>query len=737
METRFRSNRIATGKNLPQPPKIFVNDRPHNFFRNGTRRVVDNQPELGEFRRALPQFIAVGVKNILLFVYGMTLGFPTIVIPAIQGGDGREPSDIVLSRDEISWFSSINLICVPLGCIFSGAFTSPIGKRKAMQLVNFPILASWLLFHFSTSTGYLYAGLCLSGLSGGLMEAPVLTYVAEITEPKYRGMLAASGSACVILGVFIQFVLGSILDWRTIAAVSTVFPVISIIALFFVPESPHWLIRMNRFPEAVKSLTWLRGWVPEYKVEAEFNELYDSIIVKPSQEQAAEEVKRSPVMKYLRLFKKRSFLSPFCLILLTFFIGHFSGKTTLQTYAVQIFHTLKTPVDKYHATILLGLAELIGTILCIVLIHFTGKRPLVFASTIGCGLCIFGTATYAYFLKSVPGFAIANVVTNASSLVPQENIITLQNVTDIFDKEEEALERSELLSVLRLKPETIITTIPPELPETTTILYLDYFDGDFNATNSSRRLIRSADFEDNFNITDDYFDFTNTGNSPDFEVDSNQTDFLNYDVFNETTQDNTEPPVLIDLDEILNPLEDNPEIHKKILVPVPKQKKKQIPLDPADITFGLRIFRSFGNSSYSVDAYWRSLPGRDSKQCIGNIRRTVSFVGTILLYFLLPETEGRSLSDIEKEFSGNRNKQPKESEDKNVEDETPPNARNNLQQMVSSGETMWTIPTDRLNFDASRLANGRDLKQTRTRWDCGEDNKAFTTDEFRQNTTKL
>lgn len=38
----------------------------------------------------------------------MTLGFPTIVIPAIQGGEGRDPSgsgEIVLSRDEISWFS--------------------------------------------------------------------------------------------------------------------------------------------------------------------------------------------------------------------------------------------------------------------------------------------------------------------------------------------------------------------------------------------------------------------------------------------------------------------------------------------------------------------------------------------------------------------------------------------------------------------------------------------------------
>lgn len=34
----------------------------------------------------------------------MTLGFPTIVIPAIQGGEGHH-SDITLNREEISWFS--------------------------------------------------------------------------------------------------------------------------------------------------------------------------------------------------------------------------------------------------------------------------------------------------------------------------------------------------------------------------------------------------------------------------------------------------------------------------------------------------------------------------------------------------------------------------------------------------------------------------------------------------------
>jgi len=66
----------------------------------------------------------------------MTLGFPTIVIPAIQGGEGRSETsgDILLNKDEISWFSSINLICVPLGCLFSGLLTQPLGKRRAMQV---------------------------------------------------------------------------------------------------------------------------------------------------------------------------------------------------------------------------------------------------------------------------------------------------------------------------------------------------------------------------------------------------------------------------------------------------------------------------------------------------------------------------------------------------------------------------------------------------------------------------
>ncbi|XP_058447288.1 uncharacterized protein LOC131427791 [Malaya genurostris] len=379
-------------------------------------------------RSALAQFLAVGVKNVLLLGYGMTLGFPTIVIPAIQGGDGRVPSyekDFILNREEISWLSSINLICVPLGCVFSGMLTQPIGRRRAMQIVNIPMLIAWLLFHFAEDVHFLYCGLALAGFSGGLSEAPVLTYVSEITQPRYRGMLAATGSTCVIIGVLIEFLMGSFLRWRMVALCSACVPVISFLLLFFVPESPVWLIGKGKYKQAQRSLAWLRGWEPVEEVEKEF---YD---IRKHMDESVERDKDYTVIQHIKMYGTKSFLHPFGIISLCFFIGHFSGMTTLQTYAVQIFHTLKAPIDKYYATILLGVAELLGTLFCVCLVHFSGKRPLVLISSIGCAICFFSVAGYAYFLNSIPGSTVSNIVANVSAIRTDFHVIPL-NSTEVI-----------------------------------------------------------------------------------------------------------------------------------------------------------------------------------------------------------------------------------------------------------------------------------------------------------------
>ncbi|KAG8227760.1 hypothetical protein J437_LFUL005765 [Ladona fulva] len=341
-------------------------------------------------------FLATSAKNMLLLAYGMTLGFPTIVIPSLQD----PASTLRMTQEQISWFSSINLITVPLGCIISGALTDRLGKRRAMIAVNIPFLISWGLFYWASSPTHLYTAMVLSGLSGGLLEAPVLTYVAEITEPHLRGMLSATASSCVILGIFLEFLFGSLIageGWRLAAAISAALPMIAVVALCCVPESPHWLIAKGRLEDAENALRWLRGWVPATHVKKEFDVLVTNIQgqkvarSRKTQKQLAraaapEEVPKNKTLASklwariifrVRPYLLRTFVRPYMIICVAFFVGHFGGMTTLQTFAVSIYANVGSPVDGYTAALVLGVMELLGTL-------------------VSCACCFISVGTFSY-----------------------------------------------------------------------------------------------------------------------------------------------------------------------------------------------------------------------------------------------------------------------------------------------------------------------------------------------------
>jgi hypothetical protein len=42
-----------------------------------------------------------------------------------------------------------------------------------MIVVNIPLIVAWVMFYYASNVGMLYASLVLTGMSGGLLEAPV------------------------------------------------------------------------------------------------------------------------------------------------------------------------------------------------------------------------------------------------------------------------------------------------------------------------------------------------------------------------------------------------------------------------------------------------------------------------------------------------------------------------------------------------------------------------------------
>ncbi|KAG5329972.1 TRET1 protein, partial [Acromyrmex heyeri] len=368
------------------PIEMAVSEHVENGRRNDDKTsVTDEEVYISKLRQAIPQCCAVGAKNLLLITFGTTLGFSTILIPALQ----KEDSDIKVTMEELTWISSLNLFLVPIGCLASGPVSQYLGRKRTMMLANIPFVVAWLIYYYSSNPGMLLAALAITGLTGGLLEGPVITYVAEVTQPYLRGMLSATSSMAVILGIFTQMLSGSLVHWRTVALINLIYPILCFLALCLVPESPHWLAVKGRLKESEHALCWLRGWVNPSYVHNEFGALCEAI-QKPTDNTGSEKE------KIWQAYTNRTFYQPFFLVSAAFFISNFGGCTTLQTFAVIIFAKLNAPIDKYTATVFLGIAQLIGITICVLTIHLMGKRKLSFLSVGGTGLCFLTTAIYGY-----------------------------------------------------------------------------------------------------------------------------------------------------------------------------------------------------------------------------------------------------------------------------------------------------------------------------------------------------
>ncbi|KAF5288903.1 hypothetical protein FQA39_LY03782 [Lamprigera yunnana] len=350
-------------------------------------------------KRFYPQILAVMVKNCLMLSFGMNLGYPTILIGGILSQDSDKFST---TENSVSWMGSIGLLTVPVGALLSGIAMQAFGRKRMMQLITIPFISCWIIFYFSNKLWHIYLSLTLVGFFGGLVEAPFCAYVSEITEAHLRGVLLTSGNIFLILGIFIEFMLGTFCQWRKCALISCIFPTITFVLFFFIPESPHWLLQKNKIDKASKALLWLRRGEGKDSIEVELQEMRNRYFMKNnvSKQSDVYHMKKTAsglsVLKQAKLFFKKSFLWPFGIVTYVTFLALFDGAYTMQTYAISIFSTLNVPLNTYHAAVSLAASQLIASLLSAMLVHTLGRRKMVFISLAGVALSNIFIAIYAY-----------------------------------------------------------------------------------------------------------------------------------------------------------------------------------------------------------------------------------------------------------------------------------------------------------------------------------------------------
>nr|XP_021209318.1 sugar transporter protein 3 isoform X2 [Bombyx mori] len=314
------------------------------------------------------QGLAASAPILLTFAAGLTSGFSAILLPQLEIEAGPIPAD----EETTSWIASMAALPMAPGCLISGWMFERFGRRKSQFIVCAPLLLGWILTAAANNLTLMLCGRFFTGLCVGLIGPLGPVYIGETSEPKYRGFFLAAISLAIALGIIFAHILGTFISWQWTAVICALFPILNIVLLIFVPESPTWLISKGRIEEGSKVYYWLRGYSDEAK-----DELKGIIDCRLARDAAPVETWKDKVL----YFKSPELIKPLIIMIIFFATCQFAGTNAFAFYSIGIIQkAVDKSIDKYVAMFVMDLLRLIASVVACVICKQYGRRPLCFIS---------------------------------------------------------------------------------------------------------------------------------------------------------------------------------------------------------------------------------------------------------------------------------------------------------------------------------------------------------------------
>ncbi|RVX22148.1 Sugar transporter ERD6-like 16 [Vitis vinifera] len=353
------------------------------------------------------------------FEFGSCVGYSAPTQSAIR-------EDLDLSLAEYSMFGSILTIGAMLGAITSGLVTDSLGRKGAMRMSASFCITGWLAVYFSMGALLLDMGRFFTGYGIGIFSYVVPIFIAEIAPKSIRGGLTTLNQLMIVCGSSVAFLLGTVTTWRTLALTGLVPCLVLLIGLFFVPESPRWLVsiyiqlRLEKIDEKIETKAVLFqakvGREKEFEVALRRLRGKDADVSKEAAEIQVyiENLQSFPKAKMLDLFQTKYIRSLIIGVGLMVF-QQFGGINGIGFYVSETFVSAGLSSSKI-GTIAYACIQVPITIVGAILMDKSGRRPLLMVSASGTFLGCFLTGA-SFFLKSnamlldwVPVLAIGGVL---------------------------------------------------------------------------------------------------------------------------------------------------------------------------------------------------------------------------------------------------------------------------------------------------------------------------------------
>jgi sugar porter (SP) family MFS transporter len=144
-----------------------------------------------------------------------------------------------------------------IGNLASGYLGDRLGRKGTIWFASTLALIAGILQTASVNVVMFLVGRIIGGLAIGLVYSVSSVYNAEISPPKIRGVIVGLQGLQIAIGFALANWVGcfaayndSDVAWRVPLGLQCLFAIILIVGLFWLPESPRWLIQKGRYDEA-------------------------------------------------------------------------------------------------------------------------------------------------------------------------------------------------------------------------------------------------------------------------------------------------------------------------------------------------------------------------------------------------------------------------------------------------------------------------------------------------------
>lgn len=194
---------------------------------------------------------------------------------AVNGTQDGLKSTFALSEGGLGFTVGSLLIGCFIGAFLAGRLADLIGRRNVMILTAILFLIGALIQGFSHEQWIFVVARIAGGMAVGAASVLSPAYISEVAPANIRGRMTTVQQIMIISGLTAAFVVnyylaktagastnlfwGGYEAWRWMYWMQAIPATVFLIALFFIPESPRYLVSKGRNEEAARVLTSLFG----------------------------------------------------------------------------------------------------------------------------------------------------------------------------------------------------------------------------------------------------------------------------------------------------------------------------------------------------------------------------------------------------------------------------------------------------------------------------------------------